>query len=97
MVVVTKIDPIFQKILCLSYYAFVLRTSQPLFENSFILLCYFQTHGRMARGGHGIPKVLLGPTMPYYTILCGQVACGHLLPLWTPHAVRLWTNPFVYF
>jgi hypothetical protein len=20
----------------------------------------------------------------------GQAACGHLLPLWTPHAIRLW-------
>jgi hypothetical protein len=25
----------------------------------------------MARGGHGIPKVLLRPAMPYHSILCG--------------------------
>jgi hypothetical protein len=23
-----------------------------------------------------------------------QAACGHLLPLWTPHAVRLWCQAF---
>jgi hypothetical protein len=26
---------------------------------------------RMARGGHGLAKVLLGPSMPYPSILCG--------------------------
>jgi hypothetical protein len=26
---------------------------------------------RIARGGHGIPKVLLGPTMPYPSTLFG--------------------------
>jgi hypothetical protein len=25
----------------------------------------------MARGGHGLPKVLLGPAMPYLSTLCG--------------------------
>jgi hypothetical protein len=25
----------------------------------------------MARGGHGLPKVLLGPAMPYPSTLCG--------------------------
>jgi hypothetical protein len=28
-------------------------------------------HDRMARGGHGVPKVLLGPTMPFPSTLCG--------------------------
>jgi hypothetical protein len=26
---------------------------------------------RMARGGHGLPKVLIGPAMPYPSTLCG--------------------------
>jgi hypothetical protein len=25
----------------------------------------------MARGGHGLPKVSLGPDMPYLSMLCG--------------------------
>jgi hypothetical protein len=28
-------------------------------------------HGRMARGGHGLPKVSLGPAMPYPSTPCG--------------------------
>jgi hypothetical protein len=43
----------------------------------------------MARGGHGLPKVLPGPAMPYPSTPCGRAACGRLLPFWTPHAVRL--------
>jgi hypothetical protein len=31
-------------------------------------------HGRMARGCHGLPKVLLGPAMPYSSTLCGRTA-----------------------
>jgi hypothetical protein len=61
-------------------------------------------HGRMARGGHGLPKVSSGPAMPDPSMPCGQAtpddrfrvgspagwaACSRLLPLWTPHAVRL--------
>jgi hypothetical protein len=38
----------------------------------------------MARGGHGLPKVSPGPAMPY-----PSMPCGRLLPLWSPHAVRL--------
>jgi hypothetical protein len=30
------------------------------------------SHGRMARGGHGLPKVLLGPAMLYYSMPFGQ-------------------------
>jgi hypothetical protein len=61
-------------------------------------------HGRMARGGH---EASTGPAMPSYpSTSCrratlekvlkptGQAACGYLLPLWTPHAVRL-CKPFV--
>jgi hypothetical protein len=54
--------------------------------------------GRMAKGGHGIPKVSLGPVMPEPSTPYGRfwggrpaslVACARLLPIWTPHAVRL--------
>jgi hypothetical protein len=55
----------------------------------------------MARGGHGLPEVSLGPAMPYPYTPCGQATPetafsemgrpqgGHLLPPWTPNAVRL--------
>jgi hypothetical protein len=40
-----------------------------------------------------------GPAMPYLSTPCGRatpktgrVACGHLRPFWTPHAVRLCTT-----
>jgi hypothetical protein len=57
--------------------------------------------------GHGLPKVLFGPAIPYPSMACGQAtpetalqpfqgdppagraACDRLLPVWTPHAVRL--------
>jgi hypothetical protein len=29
-------------------------------------------HGRMARGSHGLPKVSLGPAMPYPSTPCGR-------------------------
>jgi hypothetical protein len=45
----------------------------------------------MASGGHGLPKVL---PRPYDRVRggppAGWAACGRLLPLWIPHAVRLW-------
>jgi hypothetical protein len=68
---------------------------------------HFSYHGRMARGDHGLPKVLPGPAMPNpftpcrlttpetaYSCFRGGLparlaASGHLLPLWTPHAIRL--------
>jgi hypothetical protein len=31
-----------------------------------------QVHGRMGRGGHGIPKVSPGPAMPDPSMPCGQ-------------------------
>jgi atrial natriuretic peptide receptor A len=58
-------------------------------------------HGRMARGGHRLPKLLPGPAMPdpstpcglecpnLLSTPCGRAACSRLLPLQTPHAVRL--------
>jgi hypothetical protein len=50
-------------------------------------------HGRMERGGHGFCKVSLGPTMPNPCFRGGlptrRAPCGHHLPFWTPHAVRL--------
>jgi hypothetical protein len=61
--------------------------------------------GRIAKVGHGLPKVSPRPPMPYPFKPCGranlktafswpfqdgphagQVACGRLLPFWTPHA-----------
>jgi hypothetical protein len=33
---------------------------------------YVQSQARMARGSHGLPKVLLGPAMPYPSMLCRQ-------------------------
>jgi hypothetical protein len=62
------------------------------------------SHRRITRGGQGLPKVSLGPAMPYgqarpvggpYGRFRGspparRVACGLLLPPWTPHTVRLW-------
>jgi hypothetical protein len=44
----------------------------------------------MARGGHGLPKLLLLPIMPNPSMPCRRAACGRLLPYWTTHAVRLW-------
>jgi hypothetical protein len=42
--------------------------------------------GRMARGGHGLPKVSLGPAMPYPSTPCGRATCraGSLQPSSTP-------------
>jgi hypothetical protein len=70
------------------------------------LLCIInlECHGRMARGGHGLPEVCPGLTLPrpmgrpplkqpYGRSSGGQptghAACGRLLPTWIPHAVRL--------
>ena len=33
--------------------------------------CSLDNHGRMARGGHGLPKVSPGPAMPNQSIPCG--------------------------
>jgi hypothetical protein len=62
-------------------------------------LTKYLNHGRMARGGHGIPKVSPGPAMPDPSTPCGQtfrggspagrVACGRLLPFGTPYAYDL--------
>jgi hypothetical protein len=53
-------------------------------------------HRRIARGGHGLPKVSTRPAMPYPSMPCRRatlpterVACGRLPPFWTPHAIRL--------
>jgi hypothetical protein len=40
-------------------------------------------HGCMARGGHGLLQVSLGPTMPYPSTPCRRP------PLWIPHDVSL--------
>jgi hypothetical protein len=60
-------------------------------------------HGRMARGGHELHKVLPGSALPYPSTPCGRAtpemafrdgpplrpaACSRLQPLWTPHALR---------
>jgi hypothetical protein len=60
-------------------------------------------YGRMARGGHGIPKVSPGPAMPIPSLPFGgggtplkrpysHFRGGRLLSLWTPHAIRPWQN-----
>jgi hypothetical protein len=45
---------------------------------------------RMERGSHGLPNVSPRLAMPNPSTPCGQATCGHLLPPWTPHVVRLW-------
>jgi hypothetical protein len=69
-----------------------------------VVLFYYHgglRHGRMARGGYGLPKVSPKPVMPFYALRAGhpcfrngapagQAACCGLLSIWTPHAVRLW-------
>jgi hypothetical protein len=60
---------------------------------------YIFRHGRMASGGHGLPKVSPGPAMPDSSMPCGRAtsetalrqgvgraACARLLPLWTSYA-----------
>jgi hypothetical protein len=49
-------------------------------------VCLPQAH--MARGIHELPKVSPGPAMPNPSTPCRQAACGRLLALWIPHAVR---------
>jgi hypothetical protein len=55
-----------------------------------LILLVSEIHGRMTRGGHGLPKVLPGSTMPHPSTPCGRVtpetACVRLLTLWTPYA-----------
>jgi hypothetical protein len=56
------------------------------------------THGRMARGGHGLPKDSPGPAMLYSsTPWAGRrrwaAACGRLIPLLdTPPRTPMWTR-----
>jgi hypothetical protein len=78
------------------------------FSSQICLTCFAiacRTHGRMVRGGYGLPKSSLGPAMHFPSTPCGRTtpetalwlfqgwlarkAGGRLLPLWTPHAVRL--------
>jgi hypothetical protein len=42
--------------------------------------------------GVAIDSLNFHPGPPCPTLLCpaGRAACGHLLPFWTPYAVRLW-------
>jgi hypothetical protein len=62
-------------------------------------------HGCMIRGGHGLPKLSLCPTLLHtaggpplkhpYGHFCGgppggRAVFSHLQPLWTPHDVHLW-------
>jgi hypothetical protein len=57
----------------------------------------------MARGDHGLPKVshhlglstLCGWTNPVGGSPAERPACGRLLPLWTPHAVRLCIHQYL--
>jgi hypothetical protein len=64
-------------------------------------------HRRMARGGHGLPQVSPGHAMSYLSTPCGRATsettlwpfqgwptcrAGCLLRIWTPHAVRLWSE-----
>jgi hypothetical protein len=43
-------------------------------------------HGCMARGGYGLPKAWLGPTMPYFSTPCGWP------PLNRPYS-HFWGSP----
>jgi hypothetical protein len=58
-----------------------------------------ENHGRMARGGHGLRKVLSEPVMPDSSIPFrratheGRAACGSLLPFWTPTPYAYVENP----
>jgi hypothetical protein len=57
---------------------------------------YGQYHGRMARGGHGLPNVSLWPAKPKPSTPCRpstpemaqRAACIRLLHPWKPQAVR---------
>jgi hypothetical protein len=66
----------------------------------------YVAHFHMTRGGHELPKVLLGPAMPYPSTLCGFATPetafwafhgwstrDHLLSRWTPHSVHLFRAP----
>jgi hypothetical protein len=54
-----------------------------------------RSHGRMARGIHGLPKVSPGPAMLHPSVPCGWATTyGCLLPFRTPHTVRLWSDIF---
>jgi hypothetical protein len=46
----------------------------------FWILYRTNIHGRMARGGHELPKVSLGPTMPDPSTPCGQAICFTSFP-----------------
>jgi hypothetical protein len=57
--------------------------------------------GRMARGSHGLPKVpAMPPPCPTLLRSVGgpplKQPYGRLLPLWTPHAIRLCIGPFLH-
>jgi YD repeat-containing protein len=50
----------------------------------------YAEHGRMARGAHGLPKVLPRPAMPYLSTLCQRVTPETALwpwQSWRPAAV----------
>jgi len=47
----------------------------PMFRSCILLQEQRLKHGRMARGGHGLPKVLTGPVMP-----CPSTPCGRVTP-----------------
>jgi hypothetical protein len=47
-------------------------------------------HRRMARGGHGLPKISPGPTMPYMFALCRRATSETVIRLcqsWPAHRV----------
>jgi hypothetical protein len=56
-------------------------------QTSLIVLLDYDCHGRMARGGHRLPKVSPGLAMPYPSMPCGRDTPE--TPAGTPHAARL--------
>jgi hypothetical protein len=49
---------------------------EPLYDEASRFFTY--SHGRMARGDHGLPKVSLGLAMPYPTTHCGRATVSGL-------------------
>jgi hypothetical protein len=83
MVVSTQIDPVFEKILCFGDYAFVVRTSLPLFEDGFFPLCYL----------HNKPMgVWEGVAMDFLKYHSGSSCTTHLCSAGGPPLKRPYSN-----
>jgi hypothetical protein len=56
-----------------------------------LTMAMVSNHSCMARGGHGLPNVSLGPAMPYLSTPCGRATPETAVtnPPWIPHTVQL--------